>query len=114
MYIATPLFGADTLCCLLLDSPDGRAHGRSMKVDGRSYRTIWLAEDGWSVEIIDQTKLPHVFESCRLETVEAAAIQPLALGTHALPVVMPANTVLRRIVVQIFPLRRNKFVPVKP
>lgn len=44
-----------------------------MKVDGRGYRTIWLAEDGWSVEIIDQTKLPHVFESCRLETVEAAA-----------------------------------------
>lgn len=44
-----------------------------MKVDGRDYRTIWLAEDAWSVEIIDQTKLPHVFESCRLETVEAAA-----------------------------------------
>ncbi len=44
-----------------------------MKVDGRDYRTIWLAEDGWSVEIIDQTKLPHVFESCRLETVETAA-----------------------------------------
>ena len=44
-----------------------------MKVDGRDYRTIWLAEDGWAVEIIDQTKLPHVFASCRLETVEAAA-----------------------------------------
>ena len=25
------------------------------------------------MEIIDQTKLPHVFESCRLEPVEAAA-----------------------------------------
>ena len=44
-----------------------------MKVNGRDYRTIWLAEDGWAVEIIDQTKLPHAFESCRLETVEAAA-----------------------------------------
>jgi len=44
-----------------------------MKVNGCEYRTIWLAEDGWTVEIIDQTKLPHVFESCRLETVEAAA-----------------------------------------
>ena len=54
------------------------------------------------------------FRSEDRETVGAAAIQPLALGTHALPVVMPANTVLRRIVVQIFPLRRNKFVPVKP
>ncbi|HJN60167.1 MAG TPA: S-methyl-5-thioribose-1-phosphate isomerase [Alphaproteobacteria bacterium] len=44
-----------------------------MKVDGRDYRTIWLAEDGWAVEIIDQTKLPHAFESRRLESVEAAA-----------------------------------------
>ena len=44
-----------------------------MKVDGRDYRTIWLAEDRWAVEIIDQTKLPHVFESQRLETLEAAA-----------------------------------------
>jgi len=32
-----------------------------MKVDGRLYRTIWPAEDG-SVEVIEQTKLPHVFE----------------------------------------------------
>jgi methylthioribose-1-phosphate isomerase len=32
-----------------------------MKVDRRPYRTIWPAEDG-SVEVIDQTKLPHVFE----------------------------------------------------
>lgn len=44
-----------------------------MKVDGRDYRTIWLAEDGWAVEIIDQTKLPHSFEIHRLETVTAAA-----------------------------------------
>ena len=44
-----------------------------MKVDGRDYRTIWLAEDGWAVEIIDQTKLPHAFETRRLESVEAAA-----------------------------------------
>jgi methylthioribose-1-phosphate isomerase len=44
-----------------------------MKVHGRHYRTIWLAEDGWSVEIIDQTKLPHAFETVRLETVEDAA-----------------------------------------
>ena len=29
-----------------------------MKIDGKHYRTIWLNADGWSVEIIDQTKLP--------------------------------------------------------
>ncbi|MFP6691055.1 MAG: S-methyl-5-thioribose-1-phosphate isomerase, partial [Alphaproteobacteria bacterium] len=39
-----------------------------MKVDGRDYRTIWLAENGWAVGIIDQTKLPHAFETERLET----------------------------------------------
>jgi methylthioribose-1-phosphate isomerase len=32
-----------------------------MKVGGKQYRTIWVAEDGQSVEIIDQTKLPHAF-----------------------------------------------------
>ena len=44
-----------------------------MKVDGKSYRTIWLNEDGWSVEIIDQTKLPHRFETVTLRNVEDAA-----------------------------------------
>ena len=34
-----------------------------MKIDGKHYRTIWLGDDGWSVEIIDQTKLPHRFET---------------------------------------------------
>lgn len=32
-----------------------------MKVGERHYRTIWLNEDGWSVDIIDQRKLPHDF-----------------------------------------------------
>ena len=44
-----------------------------MKVSGQPYRTIWLAADGWAVEIIDQTRLPHTFETFRLETVNAAA-----------------------------------------
>ncbi len=44
-----------------------------MKVDGKAYRTIWLAADGWAVEIIDQTRLPHSFETTRLETMEQAA-----------------------------------------
>jgi methylthioribose-1-phosphate isomerase len=44
-----------------------------MKINGTHYRTIWVADDGWSVEIIDQTKLPHVFEVVRLESVEDAA-----------------------------------------
>ena len=44
-----------------------------MNIDGRHYRTIWLADDGWSVEVIDQTKLPHRFETVRLRDVEHAA-----------------------------------------
>ena len=44
-----------------------------MKVDGTPYRTIWLARDGWAVEIIDQTRLPFAFVTRRLETADAAA-----------------------------------------
>ncbi len=44
-----------------------------MKVDGKDYRTIWLSDDGWGVEIIDQTKLPFVFETVRLENVDDVA-----------------------------------------
>lgn len=44
-----------------------------MKVNGTPTRTIWLASDGWAVEIIDQTKLPHEFVTLRLETMSQAA-----------------------------------------
>jgi methylthioribose-1-phosphate isomerase len=45
-----------------------------MKVDGVPYRTIWLADDGWAVEIIDQTRLPFDFVTVRLENVDDAAV----------------------------------------
>jgi methylthioribose-1-phosphate isomerase len=41
-----------------------------MKIDGKPYRTIWLNDDGWGVDIIDQTRLPHEFIVARLETLE--------------------------------------------
>ncbi|MEQ8267290.1 MAG: S-methyl-5-thioribose-1-phosphate isomerase [Parvibaculum sp.] len=44
-----------------------------MKIDGIHYRTIWVAEDGWSVEIIDQIRLPHEFTVIRLQKAEDAA-----------------------------------------
>ncbi len=44
-----------------------------MKVDGKPTRTIWLSRDGWAVEIIDQTRLPHEFVTTRLETLDEAA-----------------------------------------
>jgi methylthioribose-1-phosphate isomerase len=44
-----------------------------MKIHNRHYRTIWLGDDAWSVEVIDQTKLPHRFETCALRSVADAA-----------------------------------------
>jgi methylthioribose-1-phosphate isomerase len=44
-----------------------------MNINGKPYRTIWLNDDGWSVSIIDQTKLPFRFEIARLETIEDSA-----------------------------------------
>ncbi len=44
-----------------------------MKVNGKSMRTIWLSDDGWSVEIIDQTIFPFCFETVRLQTMEDCA-----------------------------------------
>jgi methylthioribose-1-phosphate isomerase len=58
-----------------------------MKVDGVSYRTIWLAEDGWSVMIIDQTKLPHRFATARLATVEEAAHAIHAMLVRGAPLI---------------------------
>ncbi len=44
-----------------------------MLVDGKPTRTIWLGDDGWAVEIIDQTRLPFEFVTVRMETLDDAA-----------------------------------------
>jgi hypothetical protein len=44
-----------------------------MKVAGRAMRTIWLAADGRTVEIIDQTRLPHELAIVQLRGLEEAA-----------------------------------------
>jgi methylthioribose-1-phosphate isomerase len=43
-----------------------------MRIEGRHYRTIWAAADR-AVEVIDQTRLPHVFAVQRLGSVAEAA-----------------------------------------
>jgi methylthioribose-1-phosphate isomerase len=43
-----------------------------MKVNGISYRSIWLDDDCRRVTIIDQTKLPHQFETVSIATVTDA------------------------------------------
>jgi len=44
-----------------------------MNVDGRYYRTIWLDEDGATVRVIDQTRLPFRFETRALRSLDDAA-----------------------------------------
>jgi methylthioribose-1-phosphate isomerase len=44
-----------------------------MNVGGRPMRTIWLGGDGHTVEIIDQTRLPHELAIVRLEGLDDAA-----------------------------------------
>jgi methylthioribose-1-phosphate isomerase len=43
-----------------------------MKINGTPYRTIWPTADNAAVEIIDQTKLPHIFITLRLDTMRDA------------------------------------------
>jgi methylthioribose-1-phosphate isomerase len=44
-----------------------------MNIDGQPYRSIWLNSDGRSVDIIDQTLLPHEFVTRRLVSMQDAA-----------------------------------------
>jgi methylthioribose-1-phosphate isomerase len=44
-----------------------------MRVHGQPYRTIFVADDGFTVAVIDQTRLPFAFELRHLQTAEEAA-----------------------------------------
>ena len=44
-----------------------------MEIDGTPYRTIWVETPGRTVGIIDQTKLPHGFETVTLASLDDAA-----------------------------------------
>jgi methylthioribose-1-phosphate isomerase len=58
-----------------------------MKVDGRPTRTIWLEPDGWSVGAIDQTRLPHRFETIRLMSVADAARAIATMQVRGAPLI---------------------------
>ncbi len=58
-----------------------------MRVGDKSYRTIWLADDGWAVNIIDQTALPHEFAVARLETVADAAQAIRSMQVRGAPLI---------------------------
>jgi methylthioribose-1-phosphate isomerase len=44
-----------------------------MRVHGQPYRTIFVADDGYTVGVIDQTRLPFAFELRHLQAAEEAA-----------------------------------------
>ncbi len=57
-----------------------------MKINGAHYRTIWIADDGM-VEIIDQTRLPHRFETVRLADVDAVAHAIVTMQVRGAPLI---------------------------
>ncbi len=58
-----------------------------MRIGGVHYRTVWLADDGWSVEVIDQTRLPHELVVARLSTLEAVAEAIVAMRVRGAPLI---------------------------
>ena len=59
-----------------------------MKIDGIAYRSVWLnADDGWSVHILDQTKLPWALEVLRLTSRDEAAHAIKSMQTRGAPLI---------------------------
>jgi methylthioribose-1-phosphate isomerase len=59
-----------------------------MRIDGVPYRTIWVdREDGWSVHIIDQTKLPWALEIVRLTDVAQVAHAIRSMQVRGAPLI---------------------------
>ncbi len=58
-----------------------------MNINGKPYRTIWLGDDDWSVEIIDQTKLPFAFEIVSLRNLEDAAQAIKSMQVRGAPLI---------------------------
>ena len=58
-----------------------------MKINGKAFRTIWLADDGWSVEVIDQTRLPNAFVVVALTSMEDAARAILTMQVRGAPLI---------------------------
>lgn len=58
-----------------------------MKIGGKPQRTIWLEDNGWSVGIIDQTKLPHAFVTISLRNVVDAAHAIRSMQVRGAPLI---------------------------
>jgi methylthioribose-1-phosphate isomerase len=59
-----------------------------MKVDGIPFRSVWVdRQDGWSVHIFDQTKLPWALEIVRLTNLEQAAHAIRSMQVRGAPLI---------------------------
>ena len=58
-----------------------------MKVDGVPHRTIWLDQDGWSLRIIDQTRLPHEFRILHVASLDEAAHAIRSMQVRGAPLI---------------------------
>jgi methylthioribose-1-phosphate isomerase len=58
-----------------------------LKVRGRRYRTLWVADDGCSVEVIDQTRLPEEFRVVRLTTLADATTAIRTMQVRGAPLI---------------------------
>ncbi len=58
-----------------------------MNVQGRPLRTISVAPDGWSVEIIDQTRLPHELKMARIATLDQMARAISSMQVRGAPLI---------------------------
>jgi methylthioribose-1-phosphate isomerase len=58
-----------------------------MNVSGKPYRTIWLGANGHTVEIIDQTQLPHDFVTVELHTLDDAVVAIRSMQVRGAPLI---------------------------
>ena len=58
-----------------------------MLINGRWMRSVWIEPDGWSVGIIDQTKLPHAMTTVRLATLADAVRAIATMQTRGAPLI---------------------------
>jgi methylthioribose-1-phosphate isomerase len=59
-----------------------------MKINGVPYRGVWLnPDDGWSVHILDQTRLPWALDVLRLTSLDQAAHAIKSMQTRGAPLI---------------------------
>jgi len=64
-----------------------RCYDHRMKVNGTHYRSIWLNDNGWSADIIDQTRLPHEFIIRTLRSMADAAEAITVMRVRGAPLI---------------------------